>query len=244
MTYEAAWMSLEITTCSSSVASLVAISIERCISVTMPAFHRNISRRAVHATIALVWVHSVFLSGSLIYFYAGKKRQPWMALYRTMVSFFLPLIVILVAYGFILKVAITRGRRRNARLAKDLRLAVTIAIVIGAFSISWLPFQTMTIVAAYYPAATIDWGLALVLVKWLQYLNSMINPIIYSYWNQDFRSTFQKLLRCSKRRGPTTFHQHRDRDHVTCVGNRAVNAKGRKPGKELGTSSNELVSTV
>ncbi|KAI9518070.1 5-hydroxytryptamine receptor 1A-alpha [Dissostichus eleginoides] len=39
-----------------------------------------------------------------------------------------------------------------------------------------------------------DWLFAV--INWLGYSNSLLNPIIYAYFNKDFQSAFKKIIRC------------------------------------------------
>ena len=180
--------------CSTSILNLVAISLERCLSVKFPAIHRNLSRKMIHAAVAFVWCYGVFASGALLNAYTCLHRKPWHSLYLSLMSFFLPLLIIIVAYIFIFKIAISRQRRHGGSIVREFRIAVTIAVVIGAFVCAWMPFFVVSIIAAYKPETPINWKVVLVAVKWLQYLNSVVNPIIYTYGNQDFRHAFLKLL--------------------------------------------------
>ena len=69
------------------------------------------------------------------------------------------------------------------------------AIVTGTFVVCWLPFFIVALVQPFcgdamaaYPAT-----LASVIV-WLGYVNSLLNPVIYTIFNPDFRSAFRKIL--------------------------------------------------
>lgn len=197
-----AWWSFEILVCSTSICNLVAISLERCLSVKVPAIHRNLSRNITHVVIAVVWLYGIFVSSALLNAYTMLHRKSWHALYLSIMSFFMPLLIIIVAYIFIFHVAISRNRRNNGSLTRELRIAITIAVVIGAFVCAWTPFFVLSIIAAYKPDTAINWKVGLIAAKWLQYLNSVVNPIIYTYGNQDFRKAFVKLLRCFKNHRP------------------------------------------
>ena len=37
----------------------------------------------------------------------------------------------------------------------------------------------------------------LVVVQWLAYTNSLVNPIVYTVFNEEFRNTIKKIISCS-----------------------------------------------
>ena len=63
----------------------------------------------------------------------------------------------------------------------------------GAFILCWLPFfiwyVLSTITNAEIPKVIVH------IVFWVGYLNSAMNPIIYAYFNREFREAFKETLR-------------------------------------------------
>ena len=67
----------------------------------------------------------------------------------------------------------------------------------GVFLVCWVPFFTCNILNAicikydfgWYPGDT-----AFMVTTWLGYINSCINPLIYTIFNPEFRKAFKKLL--------------------------------------------------
>ncbi|XP_066859593.1 D(3) dopamine receptor isoform X1 [Anser cygnoides] len=70
-----------------------------------------------------------------------------------------------------------------------------LAIVLGAFIVCWLPFFLIHILNAHCPACRVPPGLYSA-STWLGYVNSALNPIIYTTFNTDFRRAFLKILCC------------------------------------------------
>ncbi|NXT77695.1 DRD3 protein, partial [Zapornia atra] len=70
-----------------------------------------------------------------------------------------------------------------------------LAIVLGAFIICWLPFFLIHILNAHCPSCHVPPGLYSA-STWLGYVNSALNPIIYTTFNTDFRKAFLKILCC------------------------------------------------
>ena len=89
-------------------------------------------------------------------------------------------------------------------LFQDLRIATTVAVVIGLFVICWTPFFGINFAFAVCIATLFKgagcpglmtlpaWILSV--NKWLQYGNSVCNPVIYGFRNKDFRRAFRKIL--------------------------------------------------
>ncbi|NWI89636.1 DRD3 protein, partial [Pitta sordida] len=70
-----------------------------------------------------------------------------------------------------------------------------LAIVLGAFIVCWLPFFLIHILNAHCPSCNVPPGLYSA-STWLGYVNSALNPIIYTTFNTDFRKAFLKILCC------------------------------------------------
>ncbi|XP_059322297.1 D(3) dopamine receptor [Ammospiza nelsoni] len=70
-----------------------------------------------------------------------------------------------------------------------------LAIVLGAFIVCWLPFFLIHILNAHCPSCHVPPGLYSA-STWLGYVNSALNPIIYTTFNTDFRRAFLKILCC------------------------------------------------
>ncbi|XP_027734716.1 D(3) dopamine receptor [Empidonax traillii] len=70
-----------------------------------------------------------------------------------------------------------------------------LAIVLGTFIVCWLPFFLIHILNAHCPSCHVPPRLYSA-STWLGYVNSALNPIIYTTFNTDFRKAFLKILCC------------------------------------------------
>lgn len=175
-----------------SIVNLVMISLERCISVTEPAIHRNLSRTTISLTIAGAWTYALIIA--CVSQVSGSYLN-WYPPFVSTASFFLPLFIILIAYSVIYKIAQTRERARRSRsLAREIRIAVTLAVVIVAFVVAWLPFFVMLLVTTYCRTCEVNYSIIVPFTKWMHYSGSMVNPVIYTHRNRDFRHAFAKIL--------------------------------------------------
>ncbi|KAM6253812.1 glucose-dependent insulinotropic receptor [Porphyrio hochstetteri] len=86
-----------------------------------------------------------------------------------------------------------------SRTTSDMKAMRTVAVLIGCFMLSWLPFFIASIVQTLcpecFPYRVIEHYL------WLLGLcNSLLNPLLYSYWQKDVRLQLSQLAAGVKRR--------------------------------------------
>ncbi|CAI4225238.1 unnamed protein product [Auanema sp. JU1783] len=103
-----------------------------------------------------------------------------------------------------LKKLIRRGQIKKAgcayekRLSLEIKAAKTVAIVTGCFIFCWLGFALMY--GLELETDDVTWSI----VFWLGYLNSALNPVIYTVFNREFRTCFKRLLTCHHLNHPNT----------------------------------------
>lgn len=90
------------------------------------------------------------------------------------------------------------GKRRPSRLValREQKALKTLGIIMGVFTLCWLPFFLANVVKAFHRDLVPD--RLFVFFNWLGYANSAFNPIIYCR-SPDFRKAFQRLLCCARR---------------------------------------------
>ncbi|XDV48855.1 hypothetical protein PO909_018210 [Leuciscus waleckii] len=139
-------------------------------------------------------------------------------IYSTFGAFYIPLILMLVLYGRIFKAARFRIRKtlslpnnpqpcfenrseknteakRKVALARERKTVKTLGIIMGTFIFCWLPFFIVALVLPFCQDCFMPEWLRAV-INWLGYSNSLLNPIIYAYFNKDFQNAFKKILKC------------------------------------------------
>ena len=162
--------------------------------------HRMRNTKVAGWTILAVWTFSTFVAA----FRLGYLKFNYV-IFVVILSFFIPLVIILFSYGNIYRVVSYRAKWTGSVLI-EIKLARTLSIVIGAFVLCWGPFF-ITNVVSYYCRKSCNWTDVIQWIKWLQYVSSCINPIIYTLRNREFRFTFHKLVfRCSYRNGKYVFN--------------------------------------
>ncbi|XP_069483444.1 5-hydroxytryptamine receptor 1A [Ambystoma mexicanum] len=86
--------------------------------------------------------------------------------------------------------------KRKVALARERKTVKTLGIIMGTFILCWLPFFIVALVLPFCgPKCYMPHWLGDV-INWLGYSNSLLNPIIYAYFNKDFQSAFKKILKC------------------------------------------------
>lgn len=87
------------------------------------------------------------------------------------------------------------AKRRPSRLmlVKEHKALKTLGIIMGTFTVCWLPFFVANIINAFNRDVPAEWLFRL--LNWLGYINSGLNPIIYCR-SPEFRTAFKNLLGC------------------------------------------------
>ncbi|XP_062987700.1 neuropeptide FF receptor 1 [Elgaria multicarinata webbii] len=96
------------------------------------------------------------------------------------------------------------GRRVSRRKIKVINMLIIVALF---FTLSWLPLWTLMLLTDYGNLTEDRLNLITVyffpFAHWLAFFNSSINPIIYGYFNENFRRGFQEAFKvqlCSMER--------------------------------------------
>lgn len=93
----------------------------------------------------------------------------------------------------------------RTRLQRDNKAAKTLGLIMGAFLCCWAPFFTWYVVSTLCDGVCGGFGAAATpptvvsVLFWVGYLNSVLNPFIYAFYNREFRRAFAVLLSCSHR---------------------------------------------
>ncbi|GFO28513.1 5-ht2 receptor [Plakobranchus ocellatus] len=100
--------------------------------------------------------------------------------------------------------------RRDNSVRTEQKASKVLGVVFMIFVVCWAPFFTVNILTALCTSCSFERTLITAFV-WLGYVSSTLNPIIYTIFNNIFRSTFIKLLCCRYR----LLHRVRRSSHMT-----------------------------
>lgn len=85
-----------------------------------------------------------------------------------------------------------KEKRRIAR-KKEKRATLILGLIMGSFIACWLPFFFLYILTPMCTECDIPES-AFDIAFWLGYMNSALNPAIYTIFNKDFRRAFRRIL--------------------------------------------------
>ncbi|XP_041370619.1 5-hydroxytryptamine receptor 4-like [Gigantopelta aegis] len=93
----------------------------------------------------------------------------------------------------------------KGKFKQEAKAAKTLGIIMGCFSVCWFPFFIFNIFDPLigYKIPYIPWSVAL----WLGYINSVMNPFLYYYFNRNFKFAFRRLLKCKVCRGISEYEE-------------------------------------
>ncbi|XP_053575814.1 beta-2 adrenergic receptor [Bombina bombina] len=148
------------------------------------------------------------------------------AISSSIISFYLPLMVMVFVYARVFQVAKKQlkkidkcegrfhnqnnlqdvnGKQGNKRTSKfclkEHKALKTLGIIMGTFTLCWLPFFIVNIVQVITKGVIPN--SAYTILNWLGYVNSGFNPLIYCR-SPDFRYAFQELL-CLRKPGSNLY---------------------------------------
>ncbi len=84
--------------------------------------------------------------------------------------------------------------KQRISLSRERRAARTMSVIMAVFVVCWLPFFLMYVIFPFCESCRRTDPRVINFIVWLGYINSALNPVIYTVFNIDFRRAFKRLL--------------------------------------------------
>lgn len=103
--------------------------------------------------------------------------------------------------------------QQSSALTKEIKAARQLGVIMGAFTLCFLPYFILFLVVAFCDGC-VDQGLLLAMT-WVGYLNSTLNPFLYPLCNANFRRKFRIMLRIKSKRAHNRRRDYHDKNSLT-----------------------------
>lgn len=195
-----------------SLLNLAAVTLERFLSISYPlTYDAYLTRFRATIIITSLWLVSVFQA--LLQFAFKNKSRRIQTLYedlRFAFVFGLPCLCILFVNIKIYFVARKHARQINASnpqgqngnssraFLKKLKTVKVIALLVGTFVVTWLPYFSLSIYEHHTPdrEITASFYPALKVAEALACGTALFNPLLYGLLRKDVREAMMKGLKC------------------------------------------------
>lgn len=227
------WIVMDTVFSCASICNLVVISIDRFLAITKPFEYQNrMTKRVGFSLIAFVWLYAMLWGVLSLVDWTrdpNSTREHIFVDFNTRtnerkcgkndkvyytsamaVAFFLPLLIVIVTYSCVFRVAFTQAKavalldpnKGKKHILRELKATKTIAVVIGVFIVCWLPSFILMVLSlwceqCFTPFVTnkdLSLAVRIIFVFVLPVMNSSLNPVIYTVFNQEFRMAFSRML--------------------------------------------------
>ena len=92
------------------------------------------------------------------------------------------------------RLSMERRAKKKREQNRERKAARTLGVITGSFVVCWLPFFILALLRPFCGDACDYPDVLVSVIIWLGYFNSLLNPVIYTIFNPDFRSAFRKIL--------------------------------------------------
>nr|ALH06531.1 trace amine-associated receptor [Coilia nasus] len=207
--------------CAASIVNLTMISVDRYYAISQPLLYKTkITISVVFIMNSITWIisalfgfgvvflevnllgirdlyNSIVCKGSCIFLHSLLSST-----LSSLLSFYLPGIIMACIYLKIFVLAQeqlksihtinTNVSGRPSMTKTERKATKTLAIIMGVFISSWIPFFLVFTINPYFGYGSPK--ILLEILGWVGYLNSTVNPFVYAYFYRWFRQAFRIIM--------------------------------------------------
>ncbi|KAF7665914.1 hypothetical protein LDENG_00126980 [Lucifuga dentata] len=244
------------TSLSASLANLLVIALERYISIMNWKVHSNLTKKRVTLLIVLVWAISIFMGAvpslgwncicdledcsELAPIFSRSYLVFWSV--SNLVVFLVMVAIYMRIYTYVKrKTSVLTPHTSSSvnRKRTPIKLIKTVMTVLGAFVICWTPGLVVLLLDGLH----CERCRVMLFKRWLlllAVLNSVMNPCIYSYKDEEMWTTFKNLLRCI---GSGTWRQRSSKANVRPLSSSQVTGNSQPPSEEAKNNEQGVLKT-
>uniref|UniRef100_A0A8C6SG91 Adenosine receptor A1 n=1 Tax=Neogobius melanostomus TaxID=47308 RepID=A0A8C6SG91_9GOBI len=205
----------------SSILALLAIAIDRYLRVKIPmSYKRVVTARRAGIAVLLSWLVSIVVglipmgwnnhkippddgkpsNNTVTCRFETVIRMDYMVYFNFFGWVLPPLVLMLGIYAEIFymihkqlnKKVMSSHSDPRRYFGKELKLAKSLALVLFLFAVSWLPLHILNCITLFCPGCKPHDSLIYVAIL-LSHANSAVNPIVYAFRINKFRTAFRKI---------------------------------------------------
>lgn len=215
-------MSFVITPSAASIFTLFFISLDRYLAIKVPLRYLQLmGTKMIAGVLVCLWLLS-----TVIGFLPNMVKSMQQSRYESKCTFFsvinpqtitivfcatfFPILLVFIYFYLdILKIAWSHQRRIEQAMQVSSRYLLpsrywghvkafrTVTVLVGCFTLCWCPFFVVSVIQVLCPPCKLYWFLENHL--WLLGLaNSLINPLVYAFWQREVRQQLCDMLACIK----------------------------------------------
>lgn len=229
----------------STMFHILAITVERYVFIIHPMRYVNVVKRGrLYGLIATIWIFSFSIAVIQLawidmnnYFAITETKIRGGIIYHSfggIVCFLCPFLAMTFIYAKMFSVIhrqVSEIRRQHiatesqnySPMNAELRAISVFATMLAIFAFCWITWYISVFepyIQYYYPQFTLNISEnGYLIIDFLRFCTSLVNPILYIYIKKDFRNAFSSVFRCKRfrRRDSSSYRSQYTTQYTTCT---------------------------